>query len=323
MELRGRTVTVFGGAGFIGSVLVGLLARRGARVRVPVRDMVKGAHLRPLGEPGQVSPLLCSTGNADSVARVIAGSDVVINLIGILFEGGGHGFESVHVDTAGRIAREAKKADVPVFVHFSALGADDRSASVYARTKSRGEAAVRTAFPSATIVRPSVVFGPGDSFLENMASLARTVPVIGYVDRGGEAGPTRIQPVYVGDVGRAVVRILETPALHGRTFELGGDRVMTMKEIGQLVARSMNRSYPVVGISMGMARILATLVGWLPRPLLTRDVVRLLETDNVVQGKLPGLAELGIEPQPIEMICATMMRGYRPLAPGIVLRRER
>lgn len=323
MSMNGRVVTVFGGSGFIGSVLVGSLAAQGARVRVALRDMEKGAALRPLGELGQVSPLLCSFNDPVSVGRLVEGADSVVNLTGILSESGPSTFESVHVQMTGLIAREAKRAGVRSLVHMSALGADGRSPSLYARTKSLGEAAVRTAYPKATIIRPSVVFGMGDSFLNRFATMTRDIPVLFYIDRGPAGGVPKFQPVWVGDVSEAIVRILCDPALQGRTFELGGAKVFSMKEIMERLVAEMRQPIRLIGLPIGLARVIATLVGWLPKPILTRDQVRLLETDNVLDGKLPGLKELGIYPQSLETVLAEMMIGYRPMASGVVLRGER
>lgn len=323
MSMNGRVVTIFGGSGFIGSVLVGALAAQGARVRVALRDMEKGAALRPLGELGQVSPLLCSFNDPVSVARLIEGADSVVNLAGILFESGSSTFENVHVHTASLIAREAKKAGVRSLVHMSALGADGRSPSLYSRTKSLGEAGVRTAYPKATILRPSVVFGLGDGFLNRFASMARDIPVLFYIDRGRSGGVPKFQPVCVGDVAEAIVRILKNPDFQGRTFELGGAEVFSMKEILDLLVAEMRQPIRVVGLPIGLARVIATCVGWLPKPILTRDQVRLLETDNVLDGKLPGLKDLGIAPQSLRTVLSDMMSGYRPMASEVVPRGER
>ena len=213
-----KQITVFGGTGFIGRHLIRRLAKTGAIIRVPTRDMEKALLLKPMGDVGQIVPITCNIQNDTSIAAAIGPSDAVINLVGILFEKGRKTFQSVHVETAARIARIAKEQGAARFVHISAIGAEATSASHYARSKASGEAAVRAFFPQATILRPSIVFGPEDDFFNRFAGMARLSPFLPLI--GG--GATKFQPVYVGDVAEAIIRAIEIPACAGKIFELGG-----------------------------------------------------------------------------------------------------
>ncbi|SDE58507.1 complex I NDUFA9 subunit family protein [Rhodospira trueperi] len=331
-----RLVTVFGGSGFLGRQIVQDLATRGVRVRVAVRDPHKAAFLKPLGDLGQIAPLKVHVGDDASVARAVEGADAVINLIGILYETPRRTFQAMHVDAPDRIARLSKAAGARRFVHVSALGADESSKAVYAQTKAKGEAAVRAHFPEASILRPSVVFGPHDNFFNMFGSMTRLLPALPYyvndafrtvrndqgrkgVDLKGSGGP-RFQPVYVGDVSEAVMRCLTEDAHQGKTFDLGGPRAYSMREIMDLVVEQCERHTKVVPVPFWVARIQAKVLQFMPKPLITPDQVRLLETDNVVTGERPGLEALGIEPTAAEAILPTYMHRFRPHHRNVVMR---
>jgi NADH dehydrogenase len=300
-------ITVFGGSGFIGRYLVKRLAAKGARVRVAVRDPSAAGFLRPMGDVGQVAPIQANVGNEASVAAAVAGAGAVVNLVGILFERGRRSFTAVHVEGAGRVARAATAAGVARLVQVSAIGAGGDSPSAYARSKAAGEAAVREAFPGATIVRPSVVFGPEDDFFNRFAALARLMPALPLFD----GGATRFQPVYVGDVAEAVSRLLDSPESTSRTYELGGPRVYTYREIMELVIAETRRERRLVSIPLALARPLAALMGLLPEPPLTRDQLLQLGRDNVVSDGALGLSDLGVAARAIEPVVATYLRRYR------------
>jgi NADH dehydrogenase len=269
-----------------------------------------------MGAVGQIVPLYATVTNEATVERAVAGSDLVVNLVGILTESGTATFQAIHADGAGRVARLAAAAGVRRFVHLSAIGADPASRSRYATTKAAGEQAVRQAFPGATILRPSIVFGPEDAFFNRFGAMARMMPVMPVI-----AGDTRMQPVYVGDVADGVMAALMRQDAAGAVYELGGPRVWTFREILSYILKQTRRSRPLVNIPMGMARLQAALMELLPGKLLTRDQLLMLTRDNVVANGMPGLPELQIVPSPVELIVPAYLRrfqpggGRRPLAP--------
>lgn len=300
-------VAVFGGSGFLGRYLVRRLAADGSVVRVAVRDPVHAAFLKTAGDVGQIVPMRCNVRDDDTVAAAVAGADIVINLVGILYEWGRQRFTAVQAEGPGRIARACAAAGVSRLVHVSALGADPNGAAQYARTKAEGEAAARAGFPGTTIVRPSILIGPEDEFFNRFARLALISPVLPLI--GG--GRTRFQPAYVGDVADAIMAIVREPATAGMTYELGGPRVYTFRELMELMLKSIGRRRCLVSVPFGLAEFNGAFLQLLPAPLLTRDQVKLLESDNVVSGTAPGFAELGIRPQPIEGILPTYLDMYR------------
>jgi NADH dehydrogenase len=303
----GRRITVFGASGFIGTQVVRRLAPLGWVVRAAVRDPVAAAHLRPLGNVGQVVPMRCDLGDEAAVAAAVDGADAVINLVGILFERGARNFQAVHADGADRLARLARAAGARVFVQVSAIGADADSPSAYQRSKAAGESAVRRAFPAAPILRPSIVFGPGDDFFNRFARLALLAPALPLI--GG--GHTRFQPVYVGDVAEAIVRALDAPEAAGRTFELGGPRGASFRELMELMLAEIDRRRRLVALPFWAARLQAAALECLPAPPLTRDQVTMLGRDNVCAPSMPGLAELGIQPTAMEAILPTYLDIFR------------
>lgn len=321
-----RVVTVFGGSGFIGRQVVRRLAAQGWTVRAAVRDPVRAGFLKPMGDPGQVNPVYADVTDPASVRAVIAGSQAVINLVGILYERGKATFDAVHRQGAANVAQAAKEEGVERLAHMSALGADKNSPSAYARTKALGEEAVTAAFPGVTIFRPSVVFGPDDDFFNRFARMARLSPVMpvftgdgfkpvhtetGYgVDFFGSGGPT-FQPVYVGDVAEAIVRAVTEPKLAGKIYELGGPRRYTLKEVLELILRVTGRRRLLVPLPFAVAKVQAAFLQFLPKPPLTPDQVHLLKVDNVVRGGKPGLAELGITPATAEAIVPTYLHRYQ------------
>lgn len=304
-----RNVTVFGASGFIGRHLVQRLARRGMRVKAAVRRPQRAQFLVPMGDVGQVVPIGADITDDASVAVAVAGADVVINLVAIFYESAGNGrFQAVHVDGAARVARIAKQAGAQRMVHLSGLGADRDSGSRYIRSRGEGEEAVRGAFPGATILRPSAVFGPEDDFFNRLAALAQCAPALPLF--GG--GATRYQPVYVGDVADATVNCVHDPATIGQTFELVGPRVYRFAEIVQLVLDVTERRRALVTLPFWVADIIATLASLIPgKPMLTRVQAQMLRLDNVAAPGMPGLAELGIEPTACEVILPTYLDRYR------------
>ena len=304
---RSTVTTVFGGSGFIGRYVVKRLAAAGHIVRVAVRDPEGALFLKPMGAVGQVVPFYAPVTAEADVATAVAGADNVINLVGILFERRAGQFEAVHAEGAGRVARLAAAAGAKRLVHLSAIGADPASPSAYGRTKAGGEAAVRAAFPEATILRPSIVFGAEDSFLNRFGAMAAIAPVMPVI-----SGATKFQPVYVGDVADAIVAALTREDACGRTYELGGPRVWSFEELLRFVMSQAHRERRMITVPPGLARIQARLMEFLPTPPLTRDQLLMLSRDNVVAEGAATLADLGIAPQPVEAIAPSYLARFRP-----------
>jgi NADH dehydrogenase len=275
-------------------------------VRVAVRDPAGARFLQTQGRVGQIVPLAASVTDAAGVARAVQGAQVVVNLVGILHERHEGDFRRIQGEAPGAVAQAAAAAGVEAFVHLSAIGADPASPSLYAQTKAQGEAGVRQAFPAATILRPSVVFGPEDDFFNRFAAMARLpfMPVV--------SGATRFQPVFVGDVADAVAAVLAQPEARGKTYELGGPRVMTMREVLRFILETTRRRKPMLDMPMGFMRFQAGILQRLPNPPLTRDQLLLLERDNVVAEGMPGLPELGIAPKSVEAVVPGYLRRFRP-----------
>ncbi len=299
--------TVFGGSGFIGRYVVKRLAAQGHIVRVAGRNTEASKPLMTTGRVGQVVPLYVSLGNQPAVERAVEGADMVVNLVGILSEQRAGDFQRVQAEGASRIARAAAAAGAHRMVQISAIGADAGSPSLYARTKAAGEAGVRASLPGATILRPSLVFGAEDQFFNRFGSMAMTLPVMPVIQ-----GNSRFQPVYVGDVADAVMAALTRDDVAGQTYELGGPKVWTFRELLQWILQETRRNRPLLEIPMGLASIQARLGELLPGKPLTRDQLLLLGRDNVVAPGAKGLQGLGITPTPIELIVPEYLDRYRP-----------
>lgn len=302
-----RRIAIFGASGFIGRYVVRDLARGGAVIAACARRASSAGFLRPMGDVGQIAPLSADLGDARALAAVVAGADAVVNLVGILYERGKQRFDLTHHQGPGQLAELAKRAGVKRFVHVSALAADANSSSAYARSKAAGEAAVRAAFPSAVILRPSLVFGPEDNFFNRFAAMARVSPALPLI--GG--GATKFQPVYVGDVASAVAAALSRDDTEGETYELAGPATFTMRQLFELMLHIIGRKRFLVSIPFGLASLEAFFLEWLPRPLLTRDQVRLLRHDSIMAPGASGLAELGITPAALELILPTYLDRFR------------
>lgn len=302
-----KTVTVFGGSGFIGRYVVRELARKGWRVIVAVRNPDKANFLRPMGVVGQIVPVFCNIRDDESVKAALHGADYAINLVGILYESGRQKFDTVQYQGAERVARLAKAGGVERLVHISAIGASKTSRSSYAQTKASAEEAVFDAFPEATVLRPSIVFGPEDGFFNMFANLSRFMPALPLM--GG--GKTRFQPVHVGDVADAVMAVLSRPEAKGAIYELGGPRIYTFKELMRLVLSETGRRRALIPVPWPIAKAQAAVMSVLPKPLLTLDQLAQLKVDNVVADEARTLGDLGITPTAAEVILPTYMDRYR------------
>jgi uncharacterized protein YbjT (DUF2867 family) len=305
--MRNRRTAVLGGSGFVGRYVVKRLAARGDVVPVGCRHAEEAKFLRPMGDVGQVEPVNVAIDDEIVLPAFLAGSGAVVNCVGILRESGSQTFERVHHTGPARLARFAREAGVERLVHISAIGADPRSTSAYARTKAAGEAAVRDAFPTVTILRPSIIFGPEDQFFNRFAAMAIIAPALPLI--GG--GETRFQPVYVGDVADAVIKCLGDPATAGRTYELGGPKIYTFRELLELLLREIRRKRWFIDLPFGIAQVQARLMSILPNPPLTPDQVELLKSDNIVSPGALNLASLGITPTPVEGILPTYLDRFR------------
>lgn len=303
-------VTVFGGSGFVGTQVVRQLAKDGWRIRVAVRNPSLAYAMRLHGDVGQIDVVQANVRDAASVRRALEGASASVNLVGVLYEAGRQGFQAVHVMGARTVAEAAQAEGVARVVQMSALGADAQSPSKYARTKAEGEAAVRAVRPDAVIVRPSVVFGPEDGFFNKFATMASVSPALPLI--GG--GLTKFQPVFVGDVGKAIARAVADADAAGRTYELGGPAVLTFRELMEMMLAETGQKrlllpvpFPVAGLLGSLGDLIAGIVP----PPVTSDQVRLLKADNVVSGSHPGLAELGVAPTTLEAVLPTYLYRYR------------
>jgi NADH dehydrogenase len=303
-------VTVYGGSGFLGRHVVLALAKRHYRIRVAVRRPELAGYLQPLGRVGQIHAVQANLRNAPSVEAAARDAQVIVNLVGVLFERGRQRFDSVHAYGAEQIALAAH-AHGAHMVHVSAIGADENSASAYARSKAKAEQLVLAAQPSAAIMRPSIMFGPEDDFFNRFAALARLSPALPLI--GG--GLTRFQPVFVGDVATAIADAVDGNVRPGTIYELGGPDVRTFKELMQFVLATIERKRLLIPIPFFVARMQAMFLQYLPKPLLTPDQVELLRADNIVSESATAekrtLQGLGIEPEPIEAIVPSYLWRFR------------
>jgi NADH dehydrogenase len=313
-DMADDLIVVFGGSGFIGRYVIKALARRGHRVRAPMRRPHLGQDLRVLGDVGQIHLMQANVRYPDSVARAMEGATGVVNLVGVLRSSGKQTFQAMHVDAAAAIADAAKAAGVTRFVQMSAIGADPRSRAAYGRSKAEGEAAVRARVPTATVLRPSIVFGAEDDFFNRFAQMARyslALPLIG-------GGKTKFQPVHVVDVAEAVVAGLTRADAQGRTYELGGPRVYSFRELLQFTLATIDRKRWLAPLPFALAVPLGGVLGAIPplAGILTADQVRMLKSDNIVGAsgeKVGTISDLGVAPlETIETIVPTYLWRFRP-----------
>jgi uncharacterized protein YbjT (DUF2867 family) len=308
-----KLVTIFGGSGFVGRHIVRALAKRGYRIRVAVRRPDLAGHLQPLGNVGQISLIQANLRYRNSVDAAVNGADHVINCVGILFQNGRNTFDSVQ-DFGARAIAEATRAAGASLTHISAIGADAKSASDYARTKGRAEDAIRSILPDAVILRPSIVFGPEDGFFNKFAKMASISPVLPLV--GG--GKTLFQPVYVGDVAEAVAKSVDGALAKGETYELGGPEVLSFRQCLELMLETIDREPTLVSLPFAIASLMGSVASLVPfiEPPLTSDQVTLLRSDNVVSAAAISqnrtLAGMDIAPTLLSAILPAYLVHYRP-----------
>jgi uncharacterized protein YbjT (DUF2867 family) len=303
-----KRVTIFGGDGFIGRHLVQRLAARGATIIVYARHARDAVHLKPMGNPGQIVLANGDIRDTGRVAAAIAGSDAVVNLVGILRERGSQQFMSLQRDAAALLAKQAAAAGVGRLIHLSAIGADAASPSLYARSKAEGEAAISASFPDATILRPSIVFGAEDQFFNRFAAMAMLSPVLPIV-----GAATRFQPVYVGDVAAAIIAALDNPASRGKTYELGGPEILSFRALLDLMLAEIGIRRLVVDLPPAVASQVARMTAFLPEPPITVDQILLLQRDNVVSPGTLTLATLGIAPTPVRQVLPDQLKRFRSM----------
>lgn len=291
--MKDGLVTMIGGGGFVGRYVAQALFKTGVRVRIAQRDPRAAYFLKPLGALGQTQIVAANVTRADSIAQAVEGADVVINLVGVL----AGDFQRYHVDGARTVAEAAARAGASALIHVSAIGADAASPSAYGRSKGLGEAAVRGAFPAATIVRPSIVFGREDAFINRFAGMIAKAPVVPVLRAG-----TRFQPVFAADVADAIAAIVDRPgSAAGKTYELGGPDVMTMGEIIRWIAATIGRTPSIVELPDAAGALIAR-AGFLPGAPITWDQWLMLQRDNVVAPTADGLAALGVTPTPLAAV---------------------
>ena len=312
--MTGKLAVVFGGSGLLGRNVVRELARRGWRVRVAVRRPHHAQFLRTMGAVGQIQLKQCNIRHRPSVAEALAGADAVVNAVGLLFQSGPQRFDTVQGGGAATVAKLAAEAGVKTFVHISSIGADADSDSLYARTKGEAERAVMEAIPTATIIRPSIIFGAEDTFFNKFATMAGFSPALPLI--GG--GKTKFQPVYVDDAADAICAALARPEAAGKIYEIGGPRVYTFRELMELILSETGQKRILVPTPFPIASLIGfggEIAGWLPfvEPPVTRDQVKLLKRDNVVDtsGAVGTLADLGVTPDTVESVLPSYMVRYR------------
>lgn len=302
-DLAGKVVAVIGGSGFFGAHLAQELLARGARLRVASRHPERAFAVKPLGNLGAVRLMRCDITRPESLAGVVAGADAVVNLVGA-FTGD---LDAVQGSGVGALAAAAKAAGVGALVHVSAIGADSAGATAYARSKAAGEAAVLAAFPGATVLRPSVLFGSDDNFVNMFAGLMTALPVLPVF-----APAARLQPLFVDDAAEAVGNALANPAAHGgKTYEIGGPEAITMLGLNQRIAAAAGRKPLLAELPDAVSGAIATLTGWLPGAPLSRQQWLLLKAGNVPSGQHPGIAELGVTARPLELFLDRWLVRYR------------
>jgi uncharacterized protein YbjT (DUF2867 family) len=296
-------VTLFGGGGFLGRYVAQELLKAGARVRIAERDPSAAYFLKPQSGLGQSQFVAASITDPASTRGAVEGADAVINLVGIL----AGNFQKLHVDGARNAAEAAKAAGAGAFVQISAIGANAESASAYGRSKAAGEAAVARAFPGATIIRPSILFGAEDSFVNKFAALAARLPVLPVI-----RGPVRFQPAWAADVAQAIAQAALHPETHaGRTYELGGPRAISMADLNAWVADAVAAKPLLLPVPDAIAGLMARFGGWLPGAPITADQWAMLQTDNVPAAGSAGFAAFGIEPKPLEAVAPSWLVRYR------------
>ena len=307
MQLRNKTVCIIGGSGFIGRALVEKLARVGARITVLTRNAGRTKILKPLGDVGQISVMAGDALLDNDLARAIQSADYIVNLVGIFHPSGKQNFENAQAELPRRIAQISEQAEVVKIVQLSAIGADINAASTYYRTKAEGERGLLRLAPNSTILRPSIVFGPGDGFFDRFARMAMIAPALPLL----AGGDTKFQPVFVGDVAESIVYCLSNSQTDGEIYELGGPCIYSFKELLVYTLSVIGKKRALIRVPIFAMQVPAAMASILPNPPITRDQLRMLNTDNIVNENILDISSFGITPQPIEAHVPNYLSCYR------------
>ena len=307
MQLRNKTVCIIGGSGFIGRALVEKLARAGARITVLTRNAVRSKNLKPVGDVGQITVMSGDALLDDDLARAIQSADYVVNLVGIFHPSGKQNFENAQAELPQRIAQIAEQAEVTKIVQISAIGADLNAASTYYRTKAEGERSLLSLALNSTILRPSIVFGPGDGFFDRFARMAMIAPALPLL----AGGNTKFQPVFVGDVAESIIYCLSNSQTDGQIYELGGPSIYSFKELLVYTLSAIGKKRALIPVPIFAMQVPAAMASILPNPPITRDQLRMLDTDNIVNENMLDITSFGITPQPIEAHVPNYLSCYR------------
>ncbi len=308
MHYSDKKIAVIGGTGFIGRSIVERLAQTGAQIIILARNGEKAKRLKPFGAVGQISVVAGNACDEETLSSVIQAADVVINLIGILAPSGAQTFDATQAKLPDMLGRIAAEAGVQKIIHLSAIGADVKSPSQYARTKAEGERNLLRRFPDAVILRPSIVFGPGDGFFTRFGQMAMIAPALPLI--GG--GKNKMQPVYVGDVADAVLKAVSDDKIKGEIFELGGPASYSFKELMAFTLKAVQRKRALISVPFAVMSLPAAMAPLLPAAPITLDQLKLLKVDNVVSKKAKGLQDLGINPTAIDVIVPEYLAPFKP-----------
>lgn len=307
MTQHQKTATIFGGSGFLGRNIVWKLAREGYAIKVATRVPERAYFLKPAGNVGQVVPFYCDYSDHKSIMAAVQGADIVINCVGVLFENKKQRFDKIHSDLPAAIAKACSKAGVERFIHISALGVE-QSISNYAKTKRAGEKAAQKNFADVTILRPSIVFGEDDSFFNMFARMAQILPALPLI--GG--GKTKFQPVFVGDIADSVIAAIAMPQSKGQIYALGGPEVQNFRALFETMFEHTGKRVMLVSLPWSVAKMEAFFMEkTMAAPLLTRDQIKSLRSDNVVPEGALTLLDLGLTPTPMGMILPTYLSRYK------------
>ena len=307
MQLRNKTVCIIGGSGFIGRALVEKLSRAGARITVLTRNVVRSKNLKPLGDVGQISVMAGDALLDHDLERAIQTADYIVNLVGIFHPSGKQNFDNIQAELPRRIAQLAQQAKVIKIVQLSAIGADLNAASTYFRTKAEGERSLLRLAPNSTILRPSIVFGPGDGFFDRFARMAMIAPALPLI----AGGHTKFQPIFVGDVADSIMYCLSDSQTDGQIYELGGPSIYTFKELLVYILSVIGKKRALIPVPIFAMHVPAAIASILKDPPITRDQLRMLDTDNIVNKNMLDISSFGITPQPIEVHVPNYLACYR------------